>query len=96
MEIEFISRNEVINRLQEIANDYENARDMDSFYVADYCLRHIMELSPATDVVEVVRCKECLHRCHNGTCEIAPAPTSVFVSDTDFCSHGKRKMDNGN
>lgn len=50
---------------------------------------------PAADVVEVVRCKDCLHRCRNGTCEIAPAPTSVFVSDTDFCSHGERMADNG-
>jgi hypothetical protein len=50
METDYISRNEAINRLQEIANDYEDARDMDAFYVADYCLKHIMEIRPAADV----------------------------------------------
>lgn len=93
MEIEFISRNEVINRLQEIANDYENARDMDSFYVADYCLRHIMELSLATDVVEVVRCGNCEHwRGPNQICR----GIGVDFDANGFCSYGERKMNNGN
>lgn len=36
----YIKRNDAINRLQEIANDYEYAGDKDAFYVADYCLHH--------------------------------------------------------
>lgn len=87
METEYISRNEVINRLQEIVNDYENAHDMDSFYVADYCLRHIMELSPATDVVEVVRCKDCIYK---DTCEYL-----CSHGENWFCGDGKRRTDNG-
>lgn len=48
----------------------------------------------AADVVEVVRCKDCLHHRRNGTCEITPA--FAYMSDTDFCSHGKRRKRNDN
>lgn len=56
---DYISRVAAINRLQEIANDYEDAGYKDEFYAADYCLHHIIELPIAADVWEVVHCKDC-------------------------------------
>lgn len=52
---DYISRVEAINRLQEIADSFEDTRDMDASYVANYCLKHIMELRPAADMRPVVR-----------------------------------------
>lgn len=40
---------DVINILQEIAKDYEDAGDKYAFYVVDYCIHHIMELRPAAE-----------------------------------------------
>lgn len=52
---EYLERSTVINRLQEIVNDYEYSGNMDALYVADYCLHHIIELKPAADVRPVAR-----------------------------------------
>lgn len=53
---------------------------------------------PFADVVEVVRCKECVHCADdwNGnqpmfTCELAKCGESVYL--TDFCSYGERSED---
>lgn len=61
---------------------------------------------PAADVVEVVRCKDCLfgHRDYNYrlgyTCEkplyhpaFGEKPHRKLMQDCDYCSHGVRKTD---
>lgn len=63
----------------------------------------IMEM-PAADVVEVVRCKDCLfslkepdyeygYMCYKGVYHpcIGETRHRKLVQDIDFCSHGKRK-----
>lgn len=60
-ERKMIYLDDAINRLQEIANDYEDAGNKDAFYVADYCLHHIMELRPAANVAERKRGKWIIH-----------------------------------
>ena len=65
-----------------------------------------LELIPAADVVEVVRCKDCIfsHKdddYHLGyTCEkplyhpaIGEKPHRKLMQDCDYCSHGVRKTD---
>lgn len=47
---------------------------------------------PSADVVEVVRCKDCIHRqpvkdCMFGECMYAAS----MVADDDYCSNGERK-----
>lgn len=52
---------------------------------------HIIEQAPAADVVEVVRCKDCVHY-QNGACNHFGYYTyAPDVDEDDFCSHGERK-----
>lgn len=60
---------------------------------------------PAADVVEVVRCKDCIHYSSNksksqlhrsGYCLLNEDVTDDRREETDFCSYGVRKeLDNG-
>lgn len=53
------------------------------------CLTMIDEV-PSSDVVEVVRCKDCKHRdVENGFCEGRGWPMQL-VPDDGFCDKGKR------
>ena len=55
------------------------------------CLR-LVEETPTADVVEVVRCKDCVHfDRRSGTCNYFGYYTySPDVDEDDFCSHGER------
>ena len=47
--------------------------------------------APVADVVEVVRCKDCIY--HN----VPPCPMRLslnWTNDNDFCSYGERRLDN--
>ena len=57
---------------------------------------------PAADVVEVVRCKDCIHCADDYintgmgympafTCELGGINDSDSVDPTDYCSYGERK-----
>ncbi|MBQ5825149.1 MAG: hypothetical protein IIW48_10145 [Clostridia bacterium] len=62
----------------------------------------MLDLIPAADVVEVVRCKDCRYSkpyLHYFYCENSNAPwaenTMANIMDAnDFCSYGERKCDN--
>lgn len=81
---------------------------------SDYLTGYISALSvvegaiaeqPATDVMEVVRCKDCKHYSSNkpksqlhrsGYCLLNEDVTDDRREETDFCSYGERKeFDNG-
>lgn len=52
---------------------------------------HIIELAPAADVVEVVRCRDCVHY-QKGVCNHFGYYTyAPDVDEDDFCSYGERK-----
>ena len=50
---------------------------------------------PASDVVEVVRCKDCIGKAHwyknDYGCTICGLSGLFVVEDRDFCSYGERK-----
>ena len=53
---------------------------------------------PTADVVEVVRCKDCVHRDpEDKKCDSAfQANGGIFpVGDNDFCSYGERRKEDG-
>lgn len=50
---------------------------------------------PAEDVVEVVRCKDCIHRDKAGLCQ-AEWQKLTIVKDNHFCGKGERKDGNDN
>ena len=57
-------------------------------------LRELLEDTPAADVVEVVRCKDCKYREKMTDKYIWCAKHKVFMemkSDDDYCSKGERK-----
>lgn len=69
-------------------------------YPTSYSLIDFIEIlnySPAADVVEVVRCKDCQYaKPHNDEFWIEEAPLlcelfEIYVSDNDYCSMGERK-----
>lgn len=51
-----------------------------------------LKLPPTVDAVEVVRCKDCIHRMKNGMCEYKDYSV-VAQDDNDFCSWGERRED---
>lgn len=103
---EYLERSTAINRLQEIANDYEYGGDMDAFYVADYCLHHMIELKPAADVVEVrhgrwIRTDGIAHGIVSRVCSCSLCKRNAGVSEngfwylSDYCPNCGAKMDGG-
>ena len=52
-----------------------------------------LDLLPATDVVEVVRCKDCIHYNRiSGVCmHFGYYTYQPDVDDDDYCSYGERK-----
>lgn len=58
----------------------------------DYLIAEVMQKVPAADVVEVVRCKECVH--DNSNDQICPIPWVKRMLDS-YCSFGERRADNG-
>lgn len=62
--------------------------------VHDYCEEAITCMIPSADVVEVVRCKDCMH--YEEDLEECCHPKSVFLSGIEasgFCHYGERKDD---
>lgn len=61
--------------------------------------KEIIHRTPTADVVEVVRCKDCIHKgwvqepCHGRSiayCHIH----EICIREDDFCSYGERKEKN--
>jgi hypothetical protein len=75
---------------------YEHHIEMKNFSadgaVAD-CL-DLLEDTPTADVVEVVRCKDCEHSYFIKSCSKYECRKDggVLKYSTDFCSYGKRRM----
>ena len=80
--------------------DYINRDDLrNALYESDTLTIEglgILNRFPAADVVEVVRCKDCIHfdsyegEEHKGDClELVGLESCVY--EDDFCSYGKRK-----
>jgi len=57
------------------------------------CMRYELEDMPSADVVEVVRCKDCVysHETFNGLLCAKVPNHFIYVYDDDFCSYGERK-----
>jgi hypothetical protein len=60
-------------------------------------VKHAIDQTPTADVVEVVRCKDCVHycgfeHCTNGICDLDTISKRA-VCTNDFCSYGERKVE---
>lgn len=56
-------------------------------------LLNVTEQIDSADVVEVVRCKDCIHndQCKHRVVMWVEDPTNTWHKDIDFCSYGERK-----
>ena len=58
-------------------------------------MKQLIEIQPAADVVEVVRCRDCKYYEHyeNGLsyCTCFESVMGDYPQSDDFCSYGKRK-----
>ena len=55
----------------------------------DDCAANIRNI-PAADVVEVVRCKDCINHRQSGLCEGWSRYGTISTPDDAFCSYGRR------
>ena len=54
-------------------------------------IRQAIECSPTADVVEVVRCKDCVARCNTKLEPFRCERNNILVYGNSFCSYGKRR-----
>lgn len=78
--------------------DAEILKEQIKFTFGDFYITQdiidVIEDSPTADVVEVVRCEDCIHK-QNAKINskgflICPA-SGMEITDNDFCSYGERK-----
>ena len=73
--------------------------DLIKYYTNNYCedivRKEQIETIPAADVVEVVRCKDCIfhHVYKNGKYYVCPLLDAVFERDNFFCAYGIKNDD---
>lgn len=85
-EKEYIEREEALDALYE--NEYQTLCPLDE-------VSGVINAIPAADVVEVVRCKDCVHSCFIRSCskyECRKGFAALKFSN-DFCSYGERRKD---
>lgn len=82
---EYIEREAVLKRLR------ANKKWSSDPSVMDYAAELVTTI-PTADVVEVVRCRDCVflhgHKCSRGNPRLIP-----HVKPNDFCSYGEQKGD---
>lgn len=102
---EYIEREAVLKELDDLISNIAFSSPYQDDINVMVCgmerARDCVEEAPATDVVEVVRCKDCVYRHLTGkapfmfyTCTIAEGLN--VCKDNAFCSYGERRTDDGN
>lgn len=54
-------------------------------------MRGLIDKLPSADVVEVVRCRDCIKHYKDGFCDVFDVRTKA----KDYCSYGERRSENG-
>lgn len=87
----YINADEFLQKVQEhhyILRSFDNSKDFGMF---DCGIKQVVDKMPAADVVEVVRCKDCIHfNDYNDSCEQCWGGLENPDED-EFCSRGERK-----
>ena len=79
----------VQNCLDNLSNKNLIGNENDTFISLSEAKDEIEEL-PAADVVEVVRCKDCVARCNTKLEPFRCERNNILVYGNSFCSYGKR------
>ena len=85
---DYIKREDAITALEEWAVNLINPK----FIVKEDAICALKDI-PSADVVEVVRCKDCIHndQCKHRVVMWVEDPINTWHKDIDFCSYGERK-----
>ena len=78
---DYISRQAAIEELWKYAREETEDDNGISLCVIEKAIENVIEKIEKSDVVEVVRCKNCVYR----PCKMMP-----YSSDNDYCSYGER------
>ena len=93
---EYIEREALIRYLKEKKEALENIDCVNMAKDIGRIIKHIeKDKIPVADVVEVVRCKDCVHycgfeHCKNGICDM-DSVSKRAVYPNDFCSYDERR-----
>lgn len=109
---EYIEREALLKELKEKHDDmmqdeeYYGKKRLWHEALSHARVESIVECQPTADVVEVVRCKDCVNSrplCHTekklynddcvGCTKISTSYHSVIMNENDYCSYGCAKMD---
>ena len=91
---EYIDRDIAIAKMTELFAEFPNEI---GHYLQGRCIG-VLLFEQAEDVVEAVRCKDCVHcvvREYDIIDELECEIFDVFTDPIDYCSRGERKVDNG-
>ena len=85
----YIDREELINKLLEKCNDFRDREMFGSERFIKHNALAVVDEMPTADVVEVVRCGECIHwNAETKGCKRNPSVYRWYAKD--FCSNGVR------
>ena len=93
MNDDLISRQSIIYKLYAKANEWRGSYSGDAYATA----ARMVKKEPAVDVVEVVRCKNCVsgHKQPYSTLIRCETMACNGLKPDDFCSYGERRTDDG-
>lgn len=74
-----------------IIDNYVRTIDNNGKIVADAIRDIIQIICPSADVIEVVRCDDCIHRYENEESEYVCGLFDFPCGDDDFCNYGERR-----
>ncbi len=88
----YVSKDVLIGKIDALGNEPHYQHDGEDYYVGVSTVSQM--LSKISDVVKIVRCKNCVSY-DRGMCwehsEDRPNGHAVLVNDDDFCSRGIKK-----
>jgi hypothetical protein len=96
---EYIERDEIITKINDIAKDYFNDGSIQCAIAAGTVIDirdSVIMNAPTADVVAVVRCQDCEHNVFsqaNSIIHCNRTEKTEFRECDDFCKYGKRKGD---
>jgi hypothetical protein len=88
---EYIKREDALNAIEVCVNESVMPEEWRSGMLDAY--DEVKSYVPSADVVEVVRCKDCIHndQCKHRVVMWVEDPINTWHKDIDFCSYGERK-----
>lgn len=90
MDNRYIDVDEFVDRLKKeilVKFDYTEVIDVED-------LKSVINNMPITDVVEVIRCKDCVNRIEFEPNKYQCKNTGYYCGETGYCSDGVKKEDN--